>query len=199
LKIARPDGSVSVGPNAWLTDFVDVHQGDPFHPFIESIFRRGITAGCGGGAYCRDAPVTRAQMAVFLLKAAHGPGYSAPHRCEGVFPDVPCTSPFAEWIEELAVEGITGGCGGGLYCPDAPVTRQQMAVFLLKMVEETAPPPCSGVFEDVPCPGPFADWIEQLYADGVTAGCQTDPLLYCPLSAVTRGQMAAFLSRVFQL
>ena len=43
-----------------------------------------------------------------------------------------CPSQFADWIEELATEGITGGCGGGNYCPDAPNTRGQMAVFLVK-------------------------------------------------------------------
>jgi hypothetical protein len=49
-----------------------------------------------------------------------------------VFPDVPASDPFAPWIEQLAAEGITGGCGGGNYCPASPVTRGQMAVFLTK-------------------------------------------------------------------
>jgi len=47
-----------------------------------------------------------------------------------VFSDVPCPSMFADWIEELAAEGITGGCGEGKYCPGDSVTRAQMAVFL---------------------------------------------------------------------
>ena len=55
-----------------------------------------------------------------------------PTGCAGIFGDVPCSSPFASWIEQLAAQGITGGCGGGHYCPDSPVTREQMAVFLLK-------------------------------------------------------------------
>ena len=59
------------------------------------------------------------------------------------------------------------------------------------------PPTCAGVFEDVTCPGPFTDWIEQLYADGITGGCSTTPLLYCPGSSNTRGQMATFLVRTF--
>jgi hypothetical protein len=41
-------------------------------------------------------------------------------------------SPFAAWIEQLAAEGITGGCGGGNFCPASPNTRGQMAVFLTK-------------------------------------------------------------------
>jgi len=44
-----------------------------------------------------------------------------------------------------------------------------------------------------------AAWIEDLYNRGVTGGCQAAPLLYCPSTAVTRGQMAVFLVRTFGL
>jgi hypothetical protein len=44
---------------------------------------------------------------------------------------VPTTHWAAKWIEALAAEGITGGCGSGNYCPEAVVTRAQMAVFLV--------------------------------------------------------------------
>jgi hypothetical protein len=70
-------------------------------------------------------------MAVFLLKASHGSGY-VPPACTGVFPDVACPGQFADWIEQLAEEQITGGCGGGNYCPSNPNTRGQMAVFITK-------------------------------------------------------------------
>jgi hypothetical protein len=48
-----------------------------------------------------------------------------------MFSDVPCTSPFAPWINDLASRGITAGCGGGNFCPNSPNTRGQMAVFLV--------------------------------------------------------------------
>ncbi len=181
-------------------DFLDVPPGDPFHDFVISVARAGITAGCGGGNYCRNNPVTRAQMAVFLLKAEHGSSYSPPP-CDGDFPDVTCPSTFANWIEQLFAEGITGGCGGGNYCPDDPVTRQQMAVFLLKTEHGSAytPPACQSVFSDVSCPSLFADWIEQLYAENITGGCGTAPLRYCPTNPNTRGQMAVFLVKTFNL
>jgi hypothetical protein len=47
-----------------------------------------------------------------------------------VFKDVPASNPFCRWIEELARRGITSGCGGGNYCPEQPVTREQMAAFV---------------------------------------------------------------------
>jgi hypothetical protein len=40
---------------------------------------------------------------------------------------VPCSSPFAAWVQELVARGITVGCAAGLYCPTDPVTRAQMA------------------------------------------------------------------------
>jgi len=62
---------------------------------------------------------------------------------------------------------------------------------------EPVPPTATGIFADVP-PGYFAiDWIEDLYARGITAGCGTNPLRYCPDQAVPREQMAAFLVRTF--
>ncbi len=106
--------------------------GHPFADWIEQLSTEGITGGCGGGNYCPDNPVTRAQMAVFLLKTKNGSTYTPP-TCTGVFGDVACPgNPFADWIEQLAAEQITGGCGSGNYCPDGPNTRGQMAVFLVK-------------------------------------------------------------------
>jgi uncharacterized repeat protein (TIGR03803 family) len=194
--------SVLVG--AFFSDFLDVPQSDIFHADVETVFRNGITAGCGGGNYCRNNPVTRAQMAVFLLKAEHGSAY-APPACTGVFNDVECTPTRAfavDWIEQLYDEAITGGCGGGNYCPGNSVTRAQMAVLLLKAEHgpNYAPPACSGLFPDVACTPTRAfavDWIEQLSTEAITGGCGGGN--YCPDNPVSRGQMAAFLTKTFGL
>ena len=200
VTVTNPSSLSGTISAAFLADFTDVPQANIFHDDVEKVFRAGITAGCGAGAFCVTSPVTRAQMAVFLLKAEHGSSY-VPPACTGIFADVACPGPFTDWIEQLSSEGITAGCGGDNYCPDNPVRRDQMAVFLLKTDHGSGylPPACAGVFEDVTCPGPFTDWIEQLYADGVTGGCSTTPLLYCPGSSNTRGQMATFLVRTFSL
>ena len=202
LAIINPDTTTGFLQSAWLADFLDVPQADNFHSYVEKVFRNGITAGCGGGNYCRNASVRRDQMAVFLLKAEHGAYYLPPSCTTQVFTDVPCPGAFTDWVEQLAAEGVTGGCGVNLYCPSNAVTRQQMAVFLLKAEHGTGytPPACTtGVFDDVACPGQFTNWIEALYAENVTSGCSTMPLLYCPTNANTRGQMAVFLVKTFAL
>jgi len=113
------------------TGFGDVATSYWAAPWIKQLAAEGITGGCGNGNYCPDNTVTRAQMAIFLLKAKHGTSYSPPNAA-GVFTDVPVGYWADKWIEQLAAEGITGGCGSGNYCPDADVTRAQMAVFLVK-------------------------------------------------------------------
>ena len=72
-------------------------------------------------------------MAVFLLRARLGSSYLPPP-ATGIFADVPPSDPFARFIEDLFNRGITSGCSASplLYCPNAPNTRSQMAVFLVR-------------------------------------------------------------------
>ena len=184
------------------TTFLDVPNSYFAYAYIEAVFNAGVTAGCDVRLYCPTAPTTRAQMAVFLLKASQGSSYTPPPCTGMVFQDVPCTGgTFDPWIEDLASRGITGGCQAAppLYCPADSVTRAQMSVFLLKTEHPLpyVPPPCQGIFGDVACPSLFADWIEQLANEGVTAGCGGGT--YCPANPVTRGQMAVFVTKTFNI
>jgi hypothetical protein len=201
VTVVNPDSASAALPDAWFADFLDVPPSNIFHDDIAILAASGITSGCGGGNYCSATAVTRAQMAVFLLRSEHGAFYQ-PQACfSPVFADVPCTDPFAPWINALAAEGVTAGCGGGNYCPSSPVTRGQMPVFLLKTRNGSVynPPPATGIFGDVPATDPFAPWIEEVYHEGITGGCSSSPLLYCPGSPTTRGQMAVFLVKTFGL
>ena len=182
-----------------VTTFPDTPPSNPFYDFVEAVGRNQISSGCGGGNYCPAAAVTRAQMAVLLLKSKHGSTYVPPAATGAVFSDVHANAFAAAWIEELKAEGITSGCGGGRYCPNAIVTRAQMAVFLLRAEHDAGyvPPAPTGIFADLLLTDPFTPWIEELSIEGVTAGCGNGN--YCPNSANTRGQMAAFLVRTFQL
>ncbi|MEX0881249.1 MAG: M20/M25/M40 family metallo-hydrolase [Thermoanaerobaculia bacterium] len=183
-------------------DFLDVPPTNLFHDFVNTVARNGVTAGCGGGNYCGVSNVTRSQMAVFLLKAKFGPTHVPPAATGTVFLDVPSNGFAAAWIEELAALGVTGGCGGGNYCPTSPVTRAQMAVFLLKASIDAAyvpPPATGGVFTDVAAGSFAADWIEDLFARAITGGCLTNPLRYCPSNNNNRQQMAVFIVKAFAL
>ena len=78
IAVDNPGTGVGVIPAGWFADFLDVPQASPFHTPVETIVRDGITSGCGGGNFCPSSSITRAQMAVFLLRAGHGSGYVPP-------------------------------------------------------------------------------------------------------------------------
>ena len=200
VTLTNLDNQSGTLADGFFADFTDVPQADIFHSYVEKLVRNGVTAGCGGGAYCRDASVRRDQMAVFLLKSKYGAAH-VPPPCTGIFTDVACPGTFTDWIEELSALGVTGGCGGSDYCPTNPVTRAQMSAFLLKtdFGSAYAPPACTGtVFADVPCQGGLFDaWIEDLASRGITGGCGGGN--YCPSNPNTRGQMAVFLVKTFSL
>ncbi len=211
LASSGPLGPVGAGATLTKTwalhiggSFPDVPE-DVFYPFVEILLHNFVTAGggCGAGMYCGEDGVLRQQMAVFLLKARYGGAFAPPPASGTAFGDVDAGNPFAPWIEELSRQGVTGGCQASppLFCPTSPVNRQQMAAFLLKMRNGSAylPPPCAGVFDDVPCPSLFADYIETLFNLQIAAGCSASPPLYCPTDVTKRKQMAAFLVRTFGL
>jgi len=200
IVVTNTDGSIGTLPNGWIADFLDVPGGNQFYSFVTTLVRNAITAGVGGGNYGPAQNTLRRQMAVFLLKAKNGICYTPPPCSNPSFPDVPCSDNFAPWIYALVAEGITGGCGGGNFCPTSPVNRQQMAVFLLKAFEGSSytPPDCTvAAFTDVPCSHPFADWIYELVARNITAGCGSGN--YCPGTSANRGQIATFLVKTFGL
>jgi hypothetical protein len=111
--------------------FDDVPAGSPFCRFIEELARRGVTSGCDADSFCPGNSASREQMAVFVLRTLD-PNLDPPACVQGSerFEDVPFDSPFCRWIEELARRGVVSGCTATLYCPTAPVSREQMSVFL---------------------------------------------------------------------
>ncbi len=117
------------------------------------------------------------------------------------FADVPASHLFFDDIAWLADQGITRGCNppdNTLFCPDEFVTRGQMAAFLVRALHYTAGAGADLFVDDNA--SVFEDDIDRLGTAGVTRGCNP-PLndRFCPNGLVTRGQMAAFLARAFNL
>ena len=133
LERGMHGSSYSPPPVGSSTGFGDVPVNYWSAAWIKQLAADGVTSGCGSGNYCPEASVTRAQMAVFLLRAKYGAGYTPPAVGGSTgFNDVPATHWAGAWIKQLVTEGITAGCGTGTYCPEQPVTRAQMAVFLVR-------------------------------------------------------------------
>jgi Glucose / Sorbosone dehydrogenase/S-layer homology domain len=151
---------------------------------IHWLFYQGITGGCGSGKFCPRSAVTRVQMAQFLVR-----GFNHPPTATDYFTDDNGITGESS-INALAAAGITGGCEPNHFCPTRPVTRAQMAIFLVR--ELSLPPTSTDYFDDDDGKTGESS-INSLAAAGLTGGCATRR--YCPASNVTREQMAAFLHR----
>ena len=103
---------------------------------IEELEALGITEGCATvpPLYCPEQLVTRGQSAVLMLRARHGAAYQPPNATGTMFADVPADHVFAPWIEQVAREGISAGCGANpvRFCPDGRVTRGPLALLLVR-------------------------------------------------------------------
>jgi hypothetical protein len=204
-RISRT-GSVTVGGSIhpvlqrgqpFTQVFSDTAANHPFADYINLLSDRGITTGCGGGRYCPEVPVTRAQTAVFLVRSRLGTDDFS-YSLTPAFGDVQITHPLFKWVQKLRELGITAGCTAIAFCPDAPLPRTQMAVLVtrlalgLKDTDTFAFPPVP-YFTDVPVTSPYFSYVQKLRQLGITAGCTATT--FCPDDNLTRGQMAVFLIR----
>jgi hypothetical protein len=182
--------------------FTDVPTTNGFYRFVETILHKNVTGGCTLTEYCPTASTTREQMAVFVLVAKEPPGYTPPACVAGseLFSDVPASSGFCRWIEELSRRAVISGCGPSTYCPTAPASREAMAVFVLRTLDPTLLPPACvppNLFLDVNENSPFCRWIEELANRGIVTGCGGGN--YCPTADVSREQMSVFLAVTFSI
>lgn len=194
-----------IGPSV---PFSDVPTSNIYYRRIQSIYQAEVMPASGAGTFSPTAIVSRKEMAKFLLTSKFGTNYTPP-ACTppGTFTDVVCpTHPYANWVYDLVAKSVTVGCGGGLYCPESLVDRQQMVVFVQKtfMVPSIVIPASCSVrpFTDVLTEGegnPFCKWILLATTGGtpLTAGCGGG--LFCPIDQVNRDQMSVFLGKQFSL
>ena len=112
--------------------FSDVPSSDSAFQWVQKMRDLGITSGCTAAAFCPNDPVTRDQMAVFIIRARFGATATFTYPTTPTFTDVPASNSFFQWIQKMAQIGITSGCGTGIYCPSQAVTREQMAVFIMR-------------------------------------------------------------------
>jgi len=175
--------------------FDDVSDMNPFLDDITWLAEQGITLGCNppdNTLFCPTEPVTRGQMAAFLVRALHytdaGEG--------NLFVDDD-NSVFELDIDKLGTVGVTRGCNPPVndrFCPDQLVTRGQMAAFLVRAFKLTNLGLVDLFVDDNG--STFEGDIDKLGATGVSKGCNP-PLNdhFCPDQHVTREQMAAFIRR----
>ena len=185
---SAPPQSPPPPPGPGSRPFTDVDS-SPFRDDIVWIYERGITTGCAPTLFCPNSPVLRDQMASFLVRAFQPPPTALD------FFDDDAGNMHEAAINRLAAAGISLGCATRRYCPSAEVTREQMASFMLR----------GRAYAGRPAVASLRDWftdddgslhepdINRMAAASITRGCTQTT--FCPLTVVTREQMAAFLHR----
>lgn len=195
LGLTRQVAAAAALPGAVAAD---IELGTERFEAVAALTRDGVLAGtgCGPGLFCPGDPISRWQMAVWLVRVLDGADPAAVDASR--FADVDPGQWWATHVERLAELGITQGCASepAEFCPAEAVTRAQMATFLNRafMLDAAA----SQGFTDTG-EGVHAAAIDALYAEGVSLGCSAEPLMFCPADATSRGQMALFLERARSL
>ena len=123
----------SYNPTPYFSDATVADVGS-FFPYVQKMHELGITSGCTTTTYCPDLNVTRGQMAVFIIRARYGTSFNFDFPATPLFTDATTASvgSFFKYIQRMKVDNITSGCTTITYCPDLIVTRDQMAVFMIR-------------------------------------------------------------------
>lgn len=145
----------------------------------------------------------------FLLQLTITAGYGSVHESNSLGPtlnsslflDVPLDHPYHDYIEALFLAGYTAGCSSDplMYCPDRTLSRAEGAVFFERGVhgaDVTPVQPAEQVFADVPLTLWSAKWVSALWEDALTAGCGTDPPIFCPDQGHNRAEASVFALRI---
>lgn len=181
--------------------YSDVLPSGAYFDAVNVLQSMGIPGGTATNPlrYFPDEAMTRAQMAVFIVRAIYGNDNFA-FLGTPYFNDVPATHPQFKWIQKLRELGITSGTSVNppLFSPDWAVNRYQMAKFLVTMLYpegHSFGQPTVRYFDDVAQDHPFYTWIQELRQIGVTLGTSFTPPTYSPDANVSRGQMGLFILR----
>jgi len=196
-------------PAPSVTDFLNsaadeaaagVHQ-----PAVRELVEAGVALACDDELrlFCPDMPIPRAEVAWYLAQQLQLQAAASVDR----FSDVAADHPFAAPVAALANAGVTQGCGSGeRFCPEQPLTRAQMASFLVRAFDlslDLPIDPATGSdgepegesFSDVSPASPHAAAITALAHAGITKGCESSTAKFCPDRLITRAEFATFLSR----
>lgn len=169
-------------------------KGDTHESTIRQLDNADVAVGCASSRFCPVESLRRSEMAVLLTRALDLPPASERFR------DVPSNHIYADEIGALAAAGITLGCNppnNDRFCPEEPVTRQQMASFFARALDLS---PTNEPFRDVDSGNVHQRNIGALAKSGITRGCNPPANdRYCPGQDVTKGQMASFIVRGIDL
>ncbi len=186
--------------------FQDVNPGDDISRYITSVYAHGYAIGCNNEPYefCPFDALTRAEMAVIIVRSVYGPDYEPAQPQNQLFDDVSLDKWYAKWINRVWLDKYVVGCSldPPLYCPDRHLNRAELAVLVVRarLGPDYKPPSAGGLFVDMPPSYWGAKWGEAAFREGIMGPCDDDfPLRFCPEEAAYRAEMAKALAKAKRL
>ncbi len=228
--VERRSGAItlSVPGQPSLNQVVTIYQGRQFadvqiptgeQDAASKLDAMKITSGCSTTGFCPSDNITRGQLAVFFVRGAinaevnpptnNAPNVEPPLPAQVSFADVPASHAFYRFIEDLAKRGITSGClpapPGGLpsFCPENPVTRAELAVFVMRLLGIAAPsPPTNPIYGDLAGYEWARNAAEEAAVLKIMSPCsmvvnEGGGAQFCPGEPVTRREVAQVIARVY--
>ena len=178
--------------------FTDVPEDFWAYNAIQYVYGEGLMAGTSADAFSPDATTTRGQIVTILWRLAGNPvvNYLMDYS------DVSLDSYYAEAVRWATSEGIVGGYGGGVFGPDDPITREQLAVMLWRFAQHTGYDTTQGgmairEYADYEQISDFAlEALDWAVSAGIIGGTSATTL--SPSGSATRAQVAVILMRFCQ-
>jgi hypothetical protein len=193
------DANIINRGDAWQNPFSDLKSGDWFFGDVEYVVTKGYFTGTTPTTFSPQTPMTRGMLVTVLWRLAGSPDERIPAAAGGgQFTDVAGDAYYYQAVNWSAVKGIVKGVGGGRFAPGNNITRQDLAVILMRYADlmklDLAATRQDASFKDEDKIGEYAkDAIHALYSAGVING--KDDNIADPRGFATRAEVAAMLHR----
>ena len=192
----RLDGSATIELVDGSKHFSDVAEGDWFADPIQFAASRELFSGVGGSSFAPRETMTRAMLVTVLHRLEGSPAVSGGTG----FQDVPQDTWYSAAADWAAAQGITSGTASGRFSPDAPITREALALMLYRCAGSPASGSSgelAGFRDGAQISGWAAEAMEWACANGILTGDDTGHLR--PQADSTRAEVAAMLTRFVAL
>lgn len=191
--VATASGTAGTEPADQAALFTDLKSSDALYPYIRFLTLKGIVTGYGDGTVRPGDPLTRAEAAVIVARAA---GLSSADGGTPVFSDVNAGYWAFGFIQVAAGKGLLSGYPDGSFGPDKKITRAEAAALLMKLSGGALTDKAQAI------PGvPESSWACKPVSTALQAGVMTLPsgAVFGPDTAILRGEMSESLAKLFVL
>ena len=184
--------SGQAGQPAWRNPYADVAADAWYYDAVWYVTENGLMSGYGNGSFGPNSNLSRAQLAQILYNREGAPAVTS----GSAFTDVPSGAWYAPAVTWAAAQNVVAGYGNGMFGPNDPITREQLAVMLWRYAGCPAASGTAWDFADADSVSAWAqDALRWAVEQGIVSG--KDGGVLATKDCATRAEAAAMLMRYF--